>query len=372
MPQGKDYWNPYRLVPARESVERSAPWTDERFRGHSGVIQCTIENLTPLFIGAQSHGSNHPPLLRENKYRVIPGSSLKGMLRSLAEIVGGGCFVVSNDKDSAKIPKSPVPAGMKRCEHIDRLCIACRMFGAMERGSNARVHKGKVFIGDAIVREETLNRKLFQVLLANSGVRHKAFYRSPGTGELDGKSRKLYFHQPKRKDSTPPIPSNLSDRAWTIDALLPGHHFDFEVQFTSLTDDELSLLLYILHLEEHVDVVIGEKKIGLKGPMRHKIGNAKPLGMGSCHIRLKRLTFLAPPQERFAAMQNTGNRVLERDALKREIQERIRPLVADPSPTMKGLRKMMVWDENDPRDFHYPRYEWFRDSTNKETPLKTI
>ncbi|MFH1114070.1 MAG: RAMP superfamily CRISPR-associated protein [Pseudomonadota bacterium] len=365
MPQGETYWNPYRLIPARETVERSAPVTDERFCGHTGMMECTLENLTPLFIGAQALGSVHPPMVRENRYRVIPGSSLKGMLRSLTEIVGGGCFVV-------KDPGSPVPNHMNACNKVDRLCISCRMFGAMERGAGARVHKGKVSVGDAVVQEERPRLKSFQVLLANNGVRHEPFYRSPHTGRRDGNSRKLYFHQPKHTESIRPVAENLRHRAPDVSAVMPGHHFDFNVQFTSLTDQELSLLLYVLHLEENVSVTVGPEKLSLKGPMRHKIGNAKPLGFGSCHIRLNRMTFLAEPAQRFSTMSSTHDRLLEGEDLRQETTRRLQRFVTDESPTMQALRKVMVWDEKDPREFHYPDFHWFRNPQNEQTPLKVL
>lgn len=364
MPQGESFWNPYRLIPVREEIKRCAPWTDERFRGISGIIQCTIENLTPLFIGWRPSGSNHPPLLR-NGQRVIPGSSLKGMLRTLAEIVGGGCFVV---KDNS----SRIPENLKTCERVNQLCIACRMFGAMERGSKSRVHKGKVSIGDALITETTLSHQSLMVLLTNNGVRHEPFYRSEQSGILDWKSRKLYFHQPKQKASTTNIPQNIQDRAWNIDALLPGHHFDVEIQFTSLTEQELVLLLYILHLEDNVEVQIGEEKIKLQGPMRHKIGNAKPAGMGSCHIQINRLTYLAPPDRRFTSMTLAKNQEFENEALKNEILQKTSTFRVDNSPTMQALRKMMVWDENDPRDFHNPDYLWFKGGDHNGTILKSL
>lgn len=364
MPQGETFWNPYRLIPVREQIERCAPWTDERFRGHSGMIQCKIENLTPLFIGWRPSGSNHPPLLR-NGQRVIPGSSLKGMLRSLAEIVGGGCFVVRDNG-------SRIPDDLKTCERVNELCIACRMFGAMERGSKSRVHKGKVSVGDALIMETAPSVKSLMVLLSNNGVRHEPFYRSELSGKLDWKSRKLYFHQPKHTASTTTIPQNIQDRAWNIDALLPGHHFDVEIQFTSLTEQELGLLLYILHLEDQVEVQISEENISLKGPMRHKIGNAKPAGMGSCHIQINRLTFLAPPDRRFTSMTTAENQMFEKEALKSEILQRTSAFRVDKSPTMQALRKMMVWDENDPRGFHYPDYLWFKGGDHNATLLKSL
>lgn len=365
MPEGKDYWNPYRLVPARDKVDRRAPWTDERFRGVSGLIHCTLENLTPLFIGVQSSGPRHSPLRREKHYRVVPGSSLKGMLRSLAELVGGGCFVVSDIN-------SPKPPHANACTKREELCITCRMFGAMGKGSNAWVHKGKVSIGDAVIKEAEPRPKDFEVLLANHGVRHEPFYRSPHTNKLDGESRKLYFHQPQRKESTPAIPEGLKTHAWKINAVLPGHHFDFEVQFTSLEDDEFSLLLYVLHLEEHVDVQLKSQKLRLQGPMRHKIGNAKPLGMGSCHIRVNRLTLFPSPKDRFSTMGTQNNSVWESQELESKIQKHIQPFVEDKSPTMVALRKMMVWDERDPRVFRYPTFHEFKSREFTDVPLKKL
>lgn len=371
MPQGESFWNPYRLIPAKETIERSSPQTHERFCGNCGTITCTIENLTPLFIGMRSSGEYHPPLLRNGR-RVIPGSSLKGMLRALVEIVGGGCFVVHNDRNTPKIPKSPIPNEMKACDNARRLCIACRMFGAMERTSPARVHQGKVGIGDALIRSTDIRTSSFSVLLANSGVRHEPFYRSPQTGRLDGKGRKLYFHQPGRKESTSAIPQNLLDRKWDIDALLPGHRFDFQVQFSNLSGTEFSLLLYSLFLEDNVSVAIQEGDIRLTGPMRHKIGNAKPLGMGSCHIRPRKLTLHSPPEVRFSNMKKPEDRIFEEGDLEREIRERIKPHLEDESPTMTALRKMMVWDESDPRTFRYPDYNWFQTEKGKQAPLKNI
>lgn len=91
MPKDEIFWNPYRMIPVRECIERMTPLTDEKFKGKSGVVSCTLQNLTPLFIGKNRHNSQQ--FLNRNNSCVIPGSTLKGMLRSLAEIVGGGCFV---------------------------------------------------------------------------------------------------------------------------------------------------------------------------------------------------------------------------------------------------------------------------------------
>jgi hypothetical protein len=328
MPKDETFWNPYRLIPVQDTISKKRPLTDEKFRANSGRIHCTIENLTPLFIGGNRDNSQQF-LTRNGKY-IIPGSSLKGMLRSLAEIIGGGCSVTDSNGRFNKTYAS--------CNKVGSLCVTCRMFGMMERGRGAKVHKGKVFISDALILEEKTETKLFDVQLFSQGMRHEPFYRTPQTGRLDGKSRKFYFHQPKRKNSALE-PTNIQKFVDKKNAILPGCQFEFEIDFVSLEKFELELLVYVLALEENVDVIIEDGDIPLKGPMRHKLGYAKPLGLGSCRIDLNKIEYL---------------------------------FASDTSATMQQLRKMMVWDENDPRDFAYPKNPWFNNALNSGKALKHI
>jgi len=362
MPKDEIFWNPYRLIPVRTEIERKSPLTDEKFAGQSGFIHCTIENLTPLFIGGNRY--NKQLFLTRNDRSVIPGTSLKGMLRSLAEVVGGGCNI-TDAKGNYSSENMP-------CKHANRLCIACRMFGMMERGSGAKVHKGNISVGDALVREERPAIQPLEVLLSSCGTRHEPFYRTPATGRLDGNARKFYFHQPRRTDSVPAVPQNLKARAWAINALIPGHHFDFEIQFSNLKKEELELLAYVLDLEEMVHVETSEDKLKSSGPLRHKIGNAKPLGLGSCHLKVKKVIYHATASERFAALDGKADNVYEGNALKNELTELKKRLVNDNSETMQQLRKIMVWDENDLRDFKYPDYHWFKNPANSNKILKEI
>jgi hypothetical protein len=181
----------------------------------------------------------------------------------------------------------------------------------------------------------------------------------------------MYFHQPNRKDSVPNVPANLKPRAWFIDALLPDHHFEFEVQFSNLQPEELNLLLYTLVLERNVVVTVGDSSLSLQGPLRHKIGFAKPLGLGSCQITVERFSLHADKKKRFISLDNPDS-LLEGDELNVEIDKRIKGIVADTSPTMEAFRKMMVWDEKDKREFSYPLYTWFKNSVNSGMPLKAI
>ena len=398
MPRGKDFWNPYRMVPIRKDFDpdsrRRPPATHERFTGLSGVLHCTLENLTLLFVADHDDGGRFCDRLVDGATRlVIPGSSLKGACRSLAELIGGGCFStnVAGDKDRYYI----LPDKYKACHKAHSLCITCRLFGMRERESDAHVHQGQVNISDALIREpqEAWDTQKCEILLMGPKPQHKAFYLTPTTNKFDVLSRKMYFHQPRRQDSVPEIPPNLrsknEDKIRTIYPLRPGHHFDFQVSFTNLQGDELELLVYALALSNYepdpITVTIEDGGSRLSGPMCHKIGHGKPLGMGSCAITINSMCYLPPPHRRLAVPPEAAPTTLSGDELRAEIRRLTRQFVHDLSPTMQHLRKMMVWDDSDDREFHYPDFFWFRTKDDKDdqgkykphplnaqTPLKGI
>lgn len=379
MPQGETFWNPYRMIPIREGIRRSNPYTDEKWRGKSGTITCTIENLTLLFIGVGKDDPQHERFFKKNGVFTIPGSSLKGMLRSLSEIAGGGCFATNHKGSGKNYSNLPIEV-YRACSDNRNLCIACRMFGMIGSGQGARIHKGNVHISDAIlIHEPAANQREVscEVMMMNHGAKHVSFYKNPHTKRLDGLCRKMYFHQPKQAESVPPINDNLrkknSDKMQRIFALAPGHQFEFQIQFSNLAADEYNMLVYALALEDKVNVHIGEQRIPLEGPMRHKIGFAKPLGMGSCYIKIMEINYLDNPEKRFSTLSSGTTAQVFKDAeLINEINRASAQYRGDQCLTMQTLRKMMVWDTRDGREFHYPLFDWFSNPINSGKELKTI
>lgn len=375
MPQGELFWNPYRMVPIRGEVPRRRPLTEERFTGYSGLFVCTLKNLTSLFVGRDADSSLQSlKFMKRNGRCVIPGSSLKGVFRSLAELIGGGCFVSNTTGKGDRYPN--LNNAFKACGNYRSLCVTCRMFGMMGRGQGTKMHKGKISIGDALICDEEIRLLPFDILLMNHGTRHTAFYETPTTNQFDLLSRKMYFHQPRMKEQVPSILENIRqlmrDGIQTIEALAPNHRFRFEVRFSNLEHDELKLLIYSLVLEEEVRVSIAENGITLRGPLRHKIGMAKPLGLGSCEISIDSLLYFPEAKTRFGSLEFPETTVYGADSLTREIEKLTAGFVKDTSPTMEHLRKMMVWDESDPRHFHYPDYHWFKTPNNAAVKLKPV
>ncbi len=371
MPRNEPFWNPYRFVPVKsDNAERKRPLTCEKFAAgsFSGEIVCSLVNLSPLFIGSNSQATSRPFLLsKKNNKPMIPGSSLKGMFRSLVELVGGGCSAIST--------RGVTPEGLQSCSDNTRLCVACRMFGMMGRGSNAMVLKGKVSIGDALLVQGEGRTKGMNVYLGSPKLTHTAFYQSPN-GKVDGRLRKFYFHQPARQDLLTEPTGKAADSKWQIQALPPSpdNRFEFKIQFQNLTPDEYSVLLYVIALENQVSVSIPQEKGGpltYSGPMRHKVGYAKSLGGGTCRITIESVIQLPHPKERFSSL-TSSKLVLEGEALLREISEKTAIYHDDSSLTMQKLRTMLVWSDEDNREFRFPDYYWFKDGGHSQIALKPV
>lgn len=96
---------PYHFVPLSKwvympdwahLVSHDVPFKD----GYSGVIEYTLTNTTPLCVGGIQEKNTKPTLVKWHRnplnHPVIPGSSLKGMLRNTIEIA---CFGKLNNVD---------------------------------------------------------------------------------------------------------------------------------------------------------------------------------------------------------------------------------------------------------------------------------
>ena len=105
----------------------------------TGQIHGTIEALSPIHIGSGVIDLGQDVELIKTAVRtggniVIPGSSLKGAIRSVVEAISESCVCkVSREARRA------VPRDFRECPEKERLCVACRMFGAMGFQSNIAI-----------------------------------------------------------------------------------------------------------------------------------------------------------------------------------------------------------------------------------------
>jgi CRISPR/Cas system CSM-associated protein Csm3 (group 7 of RAMP superfamily) len=188
-----------------------------------------LRTLTPLCI--QSAFRN----LKDDDPATLPGSSLRGMVRNMVEVLGAGC--------ARYLEGVPAPPNLGRCTEFDA-CLACRLFGFVE-GSFAWA--GKVRFTDAGPQ------RVKWVRLQVSPTR---------PAQERGEGWVLFRH------SSPHLPNG------PVRCVDRGQQFRFRVEYVNLDPEELAVFRFALTLT-HRDI-----------DLCHKLGYAKALGLGSCKVSI--------------------------------------------------------------------------------------
>ncbi len=356
MPIGENFWNPYRWVTlSNRPSTHDTPHYHHTFSALSGQLWCELEALTPLLIGDRRvpiqfvrHAHNGQPY--------IPGTSLKGAIRSLVEVLGNGTTPPANHQ----------PGATNR-----QLDTASRTFGYSDRSD---IFTGLIRFSDAEISEPITPMDMRQwqewtVVVGAPKRTHTAFY-------PQGRKHKFYHHHPGAIQLVPPHPGVT--QTTIVRPAPPRTSFHFTVDFTNLREEELNVLLYSLALEEQVTVRLSPEALGRKednegeefcGPLRHKIGGAKPHGAGSVHIRITKMQLCRDAAARYRG--NTATDILEKTSLTNEIYERTASFQNRTDTTMRELRAMLIYSTDDPRTpIHYPTYRWFNTQQGAQTQLK--
>jgi hypothetical protein len=205
---------------------------ERRSRKGSGIWRCELATLAPLCI--QSSFAR----LSDADAAVIPASSLRGMVRNMAEMLGAGCGRFHADAEW-------LPDRLKPCSEHDA-CLVCRVFGFVD-GDYALA--GKVRFVDAV-----LHRPRWEKYAIPSTQRdpHDTL---PGGGWIlfPRKAPASLAHGPMR-------------------CLAAGQRIVFRVEYLNLDEEEYAVFKYALTLEHD----------GVR--LCHMLGYAKALGLGACII----------------------------------------------------------------------------------------
>lgn len=300
---------PYKLVsfpsaePQREEPAGRAQLHAQR---HTGWFDLEFETLTPVQVASgitdfvRAGGQSQLALMQITLDRyaeddsgntvptaILPGSSIKGALRSLVETLSPSCVQVYN-----RFTRNAVPRRLSSCGGAHALCPACRLFGTQD-------YQGQLNFADALVPEGFLS------LLGTPLLWQPA--RSEGRGlpgrYLAGKEavgRKLYEH---REPATGPDPRLV---------VREGARIPFRLSFINLTAAELGLL--VTAFGQHPDK-----------PFFFKLGAGKPVGLGSIAAKIKNAALLAGGDAlkkagRLGKANERGER-LAGDALTKRVKE---------------------------------------------------
>src|SRR5690349_5473555 len=173
---------PHREKPIWHNV--LTPYDAQAAGLYSGYLHLYIRAETPLFIHgaeASTQDPNYPGQHLRNNWEeyIIPGSSLKGMLRTVVETLCNGCMTVWKPLGAHALPDD-----FSHCQDNTSLCITCRLFGMMQsdklRSGQRQIDTflGKVNIGDAVAfkHEPDFHQPLYTAVLSSPKPRHRAFY----------------------------------------------------------------------------------------------------------------------------------------------------------------------------------------------------
>lgn len=243
--------------PLPDNVTRKSPTGHHCYHNNhiSGQIIGTIKALSPIHIGsgiidlAENIGITDQSVtliktaVRRGNNVVIPGSSLKGTIRSVAEAITKSC-VCKVDRERVHLPRR-----YKECDRKNNLCVVCRMFGALG-------FQGNIAIQDAQHIEGQIVTKLIPPLYPP-----RKYQRSD---QNNLPMRRFYMHGKVAEDKTP------------IEACEVDSKFRFLVRFNNLTKAELGLFFTALGLHS-------------ERPFKPKIGGAKPVCFGSVSFQIDKI-----------------------------------------------------------------------------------
>ena len=235
---------PYDFVP----FLKCEPYKS-RGKLHEGTIPITIRTLTPIHIYSGSHSIDEnknifKSFIRVNDRLIIPGTSLKGVVRSIAEAISYSCYTAPKKG----IDKQKLPSGIYH-DRTER-CITCNMFGSMG-------YKSKIQFNDCYPVEEVVQTEIVGLPASYKPRPNSALY-FDDRGKYKG--RKFYRHgilgiQQKGDILYECVPENTE--------------FQGEIKFKELTDEQVQLLCF---------------SIGLSGDIQPKIGFGKGHFYGSISI----------------------------------------------------------------------------------------
>src|SRR5919199_4795212 len=222
-----------------------------------------LEALSPVHVGSgliELSGDGRRPLVREmvrvQGVPVIPGSSFKGCVRSIVEAISASCVRATKTRD--------VPRGLEACRSKERLCIACRIFGAQDFQGLVRFSDLRLGDDPAKAVEIVEVPQLFQ-----PRTREQVYYRGPVV-----RGRKFFMHgaQQARGDSP-------------VEVCRVGSRFTGTIDFTNLQPEQLGLLLVALGQDPQHQLFL-------------KLGGAKPACYGSVRVHIAQMT-ASGKQERY-------------------------------------------------------------------------
>lgn len=221
-------------------------YVDKATAKNSGYIDLKILTVSNLAVGnglfSKDEKGLYKDIMTNGEYPIIPGSSIKGAVRHIANIVSDGCLKAKGGQDGKH--KYIIDVQYDKCNK-ERKCIICDMFGMMGV-------KSKLVFSEAISKNaktkivEENSQKSPKLNSDKYGIETKKYERGKQIVKLKG--YKIYFNEAYQYKAKKRI---------RIKAILPKTEFYTKIFFENLTDKELELLCFALGCSQTFNLKLG-------------------------------------------------------------------------------------------------------------------
>jgi len=259
-PQEPPLPKPYKSIPIAPlgHADRQHPLGHERFHPNTvmGSLRGRLLVRTPLHVWSGQIGPTNRPGIPLVKTHVrvggrpaVPGSSFKGAVRSIVEAITHSCVRITQARPNQ------LPPGAAGCRQRENLCLACRMFGALD-------FQGHIRFSDAVLASNAALEIIQIPALYSPRSRERIYYEGQ---QVIG--RKFYQHGRPARGNTP------------LEACPMGSALDFTLHFENLTPAELGVLL----------LALGQGDNQTLPRLWPKLGGGKPVCYGSIAVAVDEL-----------------------------------------------------------------------------------
>lgn len=289
MPKGKAPREPkpffWIALDKQQTPRREQPPPHNRFRDWSGRLELEIEVVSEyLYVGSgnfelftlDGKEQAYYAFARHNGQLVIPGTGIKGAVRSIVEAISNSCV-----RQVAKGERAP---GHEACRNANALCPACRLFGTTGYG-------GRVHFSDAVPIGQVETEK---IKIADLWPPRQA------------KGRKFYYAKIFQRLDMQPQKSHRF-----IEVVPKGSKFVTTLYFENVLTAEMGLLIRALGLDFSQR---DPSKVAYAFPV--KLGGAKPRCLGATYLKPKQLYLIPGVSDLFSALLTGGGQSSLSDNLK--------------------------------------------------------
>jgi hypothetical protein len=275
------FTSPYNFVPLNKDVyipswynkvSHDIPFED----GEDGYIEVTWENVSPLFIRVKKEDIYSIHVVQPDGKRLyfIPGSSMKGMLRSALSILSFGKMI---DYNNSCFGKQSVEGLVEKIQtkYAEKHDLCETIFGWTDKHSSM---KGRVQICNAFAQKAIADNELLDEINGVLGQPKASYYplylqqdvapyKTYDSIDAQISGRKRYrIHKGATTTSLPEGNGNENTTS-SMRPIKPGQQFTMRINVHNLRKVEIGALLSAITFHRTPNVY-------------HNIGAAKPFGYG--------------------------------------------------------------------------------------------